>query len=133
MPLSTAEALSFYLNGVVYPNGSTVLRTDIGEGDSALQCTTDSTTCCTNTPPEMRGGEYYYPGGDGGGVVLSQGGATNGYYRDRQSRHIRLHRQNTGNITGQFRCEIPSASGITVTLLINIGGYVQCAVTICRL
>ena len=78
----------------------------------------------------MRGGEYYYPDGDGGGPVLSQGGATNGYYRDRQSRRIRLHRQNTGNITGQFLCEIPSASGMTVTLSINIGEYVQCAVTI---
>ena len=72
MHLSTADTPTFYLNGVVYPNGSTALRTDIGEGDAALQCVTDSTTCCTNTPPEMRGGDYYYPDGGGGGPVLSQ-------------------------------------------------------------
>ena len=98
-----------------------MLRTDIGEGDAALQCTTNSTACCTNNFPEMRGGDYYYP--DGGGVVPTQGGATNGYYRDRQSGHIRLNRQNTGTINGQFRCEIPSASGVMMTLYINIGEY----------
>ena len=118
--------IGFYLNGDAYPSGATVLRTDIGEDDAALRCVTDSTYCCTNNFPEMLGEDYYYP--DGGGVVPNEGVATNGYYRDRQSRRIRLHRQNTGNITGQFRCEIPSASGITVTLFINIGGYVQCAV-----
>ena len=98
-----------------------MLRTDIGEGDAALQCTTNSTACCTNNFPEMRGGDYYYP--DDGGVVPTQGVATNGYYRDRQSGHIRLNRQNTGTITGQFRCEIPSASGVTMTLYLNIGEY----------
>ena len=45
--LSFESALGFVLNGVNYSNGSTVLRTDIGVGDAALQCTTDSTTCCT--------------------------------------------------------------------------------------
>lgn len=59
--LSLAGTLGFYLNGVAYPNGSTVLRTDIGEGDDALQCTTDSTTCCSNISPEMHSGQFYFP------------------------------------------------------------------------
>ena len=120
--MHTAGTLGFYLNGMAYPNGSTVLRTSIGEGDAALQCTTDSTTCCRNSiGGETRGGNFYFPDTDGGGVVLNEGGATTGYYRDRLSRFIRLHRQDTGTITGQFRCEIPDASGTMVNLFVNIG------------
>ena len=116
--LHTAGTLGFYLNGIAYPNGSTVLRTDIGEGENSLQCVTDSTTCCTNTPPEMRAGEFYLPGGD---IVMILDRTTNGYYRTRGTRHIGLNRQSTGTITGQFRCEIPNASGTKVNLFINIG------------
>ena len=124
MYISLAGTVGFYLNGVAYPDGSTVLRTDIGIDAAALQCTTDSTTCCTNIPPETRDGEFYFPGD--GGMVPNEGGATNGYYRNRQSGHIRLNRQNTGNITGQFLCEVPNANGTMVTLFINIGEYVYC-------
>ena len=95
-----------------------MLRTDIGEGDDALQCTTDSTTCCRNAEGEIRAGDFYFPGGD---VVMILGTTTNGYYRTRGTRHIRLNRQSTGTITGQFRCEIPSANGTMVNLFINIG------------
>ena len=110
--------VGFYLNGVAYPDGSTVLRTDIGEDDDALQCTTDSTTCCSNAGDEVRAGDFYLPGGD---IVMIEDRTTNGYYRTRGTRHIRLHHQDTGTITGQFRCEIPDASGTMVNLFINIG------------
>ena len=54
------QVLAFVLNGVSYPNGSTVLRTDIGEGDAALQCTTDCTTCYTNYfNSGMHAGQFY--------------------------------------------------------------------------
>ena len=95
-----------------------MLRTDIGEGDAALQCTTDSITCCTNGSPA---GEYYFPNGD---IVMIHNASTNGYYISRSSRHIRLNRQTTGTITGQFGCEIPNASGTVVNLLVNIGELV---------
>ena len=97
-----------------------MLRTDIGEGADALQCTTDSTTCCTNTPPEMRAGEFYMPDGS---IVLFAGTTTNGYYRFRGSQRILLNRRSTGTITGQFRCNIPQMSGTYVDLYINIGEY----------
>ena len=105
-------------NGVAYPSGSTVLRTDTGEGDAALQCTTDSTTC-SNTPPEMRAGEFYFPNGS---TVPNLGYAIYydyGYYR--YSHTIRLNRQKSAFVTGQFRCEIPSAYGTMVNLFINVG------------
>ena len=113
--------LGFYLNGVAYPNGSTVLRTDIGEDANALQCTTDSTTCCRNgIGGEIRAGDFHFPVSDA--TVPTMGLATDGYYRDRDSRLIRLHRQSTGTLTGRFRCNIPQASGPPyANLYINIG------------
>ena len=104
-----------------YSNGSTVLRTDIGEGAAALQCTTDSTTCCTNKNGEIRAGEFYFANGTL--VPIESVDTTSPYYRTRSSMLISLNRRS--NIptqpTGQFRCEIPDASGTTVNLFINIG------------
>ena len=115
---TSAGTLGFYLDGATYSNGSTVLRTDIGEGANALQCTTDSITCCN--PPEMRAGEFYMPNGY---IVLLMGTTTNGYYRSRGFWHILLNRRSTGTITGQFRCNIPQANGSVADLYINIGEY----------
>ena len=124
LSMEIAGTLGFYLNGVAYPNGSTVLRTDIGEGVSALQCTTDKVTCCTNMNNEIRAGQFYYP--DGTQVPISVD-ATSPYYRLRHSMYISLHRRSTipTQPTGQFRCEIPDASGTTVNLFINIGMLIK--------
>ena len=116
---------------MAYPDGSTVLRTDIGAGDAALQCTTDSTTCCrNNVGGESRAGDFFFPEASGGGwgYVPSSHSATDGYYRNRDSRLIRLNRQPSGVITGQFRCNIPRASGVDVDLFISIGEFVVCNV-----
>ena len=114
------QALGFVLNGVAYPSGSTVLRTDIGEEEYALQCTTDSNTCCTNAPGETRAGQFYFPDGT---QMPVKGNVTTPYYRERHTMSISLnHRSNIATKpTGQFRCEIPDASGTTVNLFINIG------------
>ena len=105
---------------MTYHNGSTVLRTDIGEEAAALQCTTDKVTCCTNQNGEIRDGEFYFP--DGTPVPVA-GATISSYYRTRGSMMIALnHRSNIiTQPTGQFRCEIPDASGTTVNLFINIG------------
>lgn len=114
-----AGTLGFYLNGVPYPNGSSVLRTDIGVDDNALQCTTDSTTCCSDSGGEMRGGQFHFPVSNA--MVPIMGSVSNGYYRDRLSQLIRLHRQPNGTITGRFRCNIPQNDGPPADLYINIG------------
>ena len=107
--------LGFVLNGMSYPNGSTVLRTDIGEGAAALQCTTDRADCCRT----IRAGEFYFPNGTMV-PILGADPSIHKYYRSRDNGFIRLNRIN-GMETGQFRCEIPDASGILVNLFINIG------------
>ena len=122
--------LGFVLNGVTYSNGSTVLRTDIGEGAAALLCTTDKVTCCTNALGETRAGEFYFPNGTWV-PRLGYDPSIHTYYRSRGSRFISLNRINNGMETGQFRCEIPDASGTTVNLFINIGRLI--AFTIERL
>ena len=101
---------------MTYPNGSTVLRTDIGEGAAALHCTTDRAGCCST----VRAGQFYFP--DGTMVpVLGADPSIRTYYRSRDSGFISLNRRDNGMETGQFRCEIPDASGTTVNLFINIG------------
>ena len=120
-----AGTIGFYLNGKAYSNGSTVLRTDIGEGADALQCTTDSITCCSNVTDEISAGEFYFQ--DGSVVPTMDYIPQSDYYRTRGSGYILLnHRAHVhGNTTNteQFRCSIPNASGIIVNLYINIGEY----------
>ena len=115
----TAGSLGFVLNGVSYFNGSTVLRTDIGEGAAALQCTTDRAGCCSGSG---RAGEFYFPD-DTRVPILGPDPSIRTYYKDRDNGFIRLNRINNSMETGQFRCEIPDASGTTVNLFINIGVF----------
>ena len=100
-----------------------MLRTDIGEGDAALQCTTDRAGCCTGAG---RAGEFYFPNGDQvpilGDDPITQSQRT--YYRTRGTGFIRLSRRSVHSVameTGQFRCVILDANGTTVNLFIDIG------------
>ena len=103
-----------------YPSGSIVLKSDIGEEAAALQCTTDRAVCCKTE----RAGEFYFP--DGTQVpTLGTNASIRTYYRNRDSGFIRLNRRNNGMETGQFRCEIPDASGTTLNLFINIGMLIK--------
>ena len=90
------------------------MRTAIGEGAAALQCTTDNITCCGTA------GEFYYP--DGSLVDdISSVVSVKSYYISRSSMLIGLNRRSATVETGQFRCEIPDANGTLVNLFINIG------------
>ena len=100
-----------------------MLRTDIGEGADALQCTTDSITCCSNVTDEISAGGFYFQ--DGNVVPTMDYILQSDYYVTRGSGHILLNRRILANGTniGQFRCSIPNASGIMVNLYINISEY----------
>ena len=71
------SGLGFVINGIAYSNGSTVLRTDIGENDIALQCTTDRAGCCGGG----KVGQFYFP--DDTQVPTSGNNLTGTYYRNR--------------------------------------------------
>ena len=96
-----------------------MLRTDIGEVDSALRCNTDRAGCCNIFG---RAGEFYFPNGT---LVPVPGEdlSIRTYYRNRSEGFIRLHRRPNGHETGRFRCEIPDVSGTLVNLFINVGMY----------
>ena len=87
----TGPGLHFVLNSTSYLNGSTMLRTDIGEGAYALQCATDRVDCCRSFDGQTAG-ELYLP--DGTLVLISD---TWTYYRSRTSGAIRLNRRPNGN------------------------------------
>ena len=92
----------------------------MGENDG-LQCTTNSTTCCRNTNQENLTGEFYFPNGT---IITTD--STNGYYVRKRSGHIILEHQGTtlsGEVTGQFRCNISESQGKVTVLLINIGEF----------
>ena len=112
----------FVLNGVTYPNGSTVLRTVIGEEANALQCTTDRADCCRGGDGAAAG-HFYFPNGEQV-PILGNDASIRTYYRNRGTGFIRLNRRSVATETGQFRCEIPDASGTLVNLFINIGMFI---------
>ena len=116
---SSEAAFGFVLNGVTYTNGSTVLMTDIGEGDAALQCTTDRADCCRDSDGTAAG-HFYFPNGEQV-PILGNDASIRTYYRNRGLGFIRLNRRSVATETGRFRCEIPDASGTLVNLFINIG------------
>ena len=116
--ITTGGDLHFMLNGqsIPYNSDTAVDIRDIGTGDSALLCVTDRAGCCTGA---ARTGEWYYP--DGQRVNIQ--GAGEDFYRNRGDRIVHLNR--VGSVlgpTGQYRCEVPDASGVTQNINITITG-----------
>lgn len=106
-------AVGFQLNGQFYASGSTLSLSSIGEGDSALLCTTDA-PCCR---PPNRAGEFYYPGNS---PVRTEGTGDN-LYRNRGDGMIRLNRRNGATSpTGTYKCEIPDSSELAQEIFITL-------------
>ncbi len=105
----------FKLGERTYESNSEIEISDIGEGDDALLCVTDSTDCCT--AETTLAGEFYYPDGSVVGVRASE----DSLYRNRGDRFIRLNRRNGATSPlGRYRCDIPDASGTTRSVFIKI-------------
>ena len=121
-------SLARYSDTAVYANNSVIDLNLVGEGfegakitdGGALECHTDDTTCCRGMDNPTNGtgrGEWYYPNGT---VVPPPGGDT-GFYRTRGDMVIRLNR--VGSVTGptgEYRCELPGAEGVTITRIITL-------------
>ena len=97
----------FFLSGMLLPNNSRVLLSDIEEGSGALFCLTDRETCCTNPPR----GAWRLPNSDNN-IPRDQSSSSDFYVVVvRGSSSLVLNRRSgiTGP-TGKFTCLIPSAS-----------------------
>ena len=122
------------LNGVIVPNDSDVLVTNITEGgtdmagqdDGGLLCHTDRSDCCRSVDGRAQG-QWYFPTGDPGVQVPTEGTQTAAkpdgdfFFRNRDDGIVRLNRRGTPSERGRFRCEIPNADGDMVNLFVNIG------------
>ena len=96
-----------------------MVLTDIGEATSALFCLTDSAQCCRGGDNPNGGGlgEWYFPDG----IVVQAGSEGGNLYRNRDKSIVRLNRRNNAQSpTGVYRCEVPSASGETLTILAGL-------------
>ena len=127
-PCFILSEVTLSLNGVNIPNGGSILVTDITEGhygvtDGGLLCITDSIDCCraSDNPNGFAQGEWYFPNGSLVQILGTQYGESDIFYRNRDTRLVRLNRVGNPPGRGLFRCEVPNAEGITVTLYVNIG------------
>ena len=105
------------LNSDSYGNNSALILTDIGEGDNALICLSDSTQCCRGADNPNGGtplGNWYFP--DGSVVRNSDMGGD--IYIARDTSEVRLNRRNNAQSPGGvYRCE---ARGNTQTTLVDL-------------
>jgi hypothetical protein len=102
------------LNGNQLANYSIVNLEDIGEGDSALICYTNSPDCCVSP----RAGEWYFPNGS----AVSKQGDMKDFYRNREQKTVRLNRRNNvTSPTGIYCCDIPGSNGNMCVGAYNLG------------
>jgi hypothetical protein len=97
------DGVRLYLNDNQLTNYSIVNIEDIGEGDSALICYTNSSDCCMS----QRVGEWYFPNGS----AVSKQGEMKDFYRDREEMMVRLNRRNNATSPiGIYCCDISGSN-----------------------
>ena len=116
------------LKGVVYPNNSDIMISEIGETDTSenqppnsnngFQCVTDRIPCCRFQGGQQ--GEWYFPNGT---AVTGQGTTTSFYTsRGRDDGTVILNRVSNDVMmpTGQYCCIVPDATGVNRSTCIMI-------------
>ena len=118
------------LNGETVPNDGYVLVSNIGTDINALLCNTDRSDCCTggDHPNGIAQGHWYFPDGTEVMSFTIEDAANptrNFFSRSRGTGIVRLSRRGNPpqSQRGRFRCVIPDASGMDVTLFVNIGEW----------
>ena len=112
------DGVGLYLDGNQLANFSIVNLEDIGEGDCALICYTNSPGCCASS----RTGEWYFPNDS---AVRTQG-ALEDFYRSREGMTVRLNRRNNAmGPTGIYCCDIPGSNKNMCVGVYNLGGGKQ--------
>ena len=115
--------ITFFLNGVLYPNNSVISLDDIGDGESALYCLTNRTNCCAAADGEVAG-EWIMAGQTL--PVFGAGCSDAGEFtRSRASSAVLLNRITMDSnvseaLVGIYTCRIPDASGQLRTAYIGV-------------
>ena len=86
--------------GQTLANHSYVNLSLVGSGSDSVQCITDLHICCSNTDGPLRG-DWYSP--DGMRLPFS-----GDIYESRGHKTVHLHRRNHYNVSGIYRCNIPT-------------------------
>ena len=109
-----SDGVGLYLDGNQLANYSIVNLKDIGEGECALICYTNSPGCCVIP----RAGEWYFPNGS----AVSIEGDMKDFYGFRDSMVVRLNRRyNVVSPTGLYCCDIPGSNGNLCVGAYNLG------------
>ena len=121
---SGANDVRFTLNGTTYQNNSVVTLEDIGEGDDALLCITDSTVCCARDQSPGRAvlGEWYYPNGTRVANSVVAPGPPQllwEFYRNRGPSVVRMNRRRGGE-NGIYGCVIPDTEAVNQYVYIGV-------------
>ncbi len=104
----------------MYPNNSIVTITDIGVGDNALFCLSDSSSCCM-TRNGVASGQWFLPGGSSPIESGGESSSTANFSRSRRSSAILLNRRNNAiEPEGLYRCDVIDSRNITQSLYIGI-------------
>ncbi len=96
------------------------MLSDIGVGDNALFCLTNSTSCC-RLRNGVASGEWFLPGGTS---PIASGGESHSianFSRSRRSSAVLLNRKNNAiRPEGLYRCDVIDARNINQSLYIGI-------------
>ena len=114
--LKCQSLTQFEHDGYNLSNNSYIYSPDIGDGDRALKCVTDSDNCCNNSTVggwRDESGRPVYQGADG----------TTCLYVTRGDGVISLHRKRGcyDHTSGLWRCDIPDSSGELQSIYTYIG------------
>ena len=126
MLLQCTSGVFLSLNGMTIPNDGYVLASDIGTDDGGLHCNTDRSDCCRTPDGTIAQGHWYCPDGSQVGSFTAEDSndpSRNFFSRSRSSGVVRLNHYGNPPQRGRFHCEIPNASGVIMTLYINIGEW----------
>ncbi len=104
----------------MYPNNSIVNISDIGVGDNALFCLSNSSSCCRGIDG-VASGEWFLPGGSSPIDDRGESSSTADFSRSRRSNAVLLNRRNNAiGPEGPHRCDVIDARNITQSLYIGI-------------
>ena len=103
---------------MVYTNNSIIPITDIGEGDSALQCITDRMPCCGSAGNRI--GQWLFP--DTRNVPDQS--STSSFFQSRGNSDGTVNLNRNDDVMepiGLFCCVVPDATGTNQMPCVNVG------------